>query len=101
MPAPLNKSITALASMLNERRSDIAEILEDLLNGDSLTNEEMEARLEGRTSEFRVVCSHCHRDNYVQYDTLTTLLERIENGMELTICDAVYEGEKKPEGWLE
>lgn len=90
------QSLQHLTDALVERRSDIAEILEDILDGKVVSKVEMERRLEGRVSEFRVTGY-----DYVQYDTLTTLLEPVgEDGYVGQPCPSVYEGEKKPDGWL-
>ena len=68
-----------LTDQLHERRSDIAEILEDI-QAEAITEKQIDEQLEPRTSEFRIQCPRCRQHHVVQYDTLTTLLESRTGG---------------------
>ena len=98
----LKKAVEEFAFKVGDHRSDVAEILNAILEGQDPRD------IESRHSEFRVVCEACGKSNFVQYDTLTTLLEPIRLDPETgetkvcmdDACEAVYAGTRKPKDWI-
>ena len=92
----LYNQIELLAKMLEEKRSDITDILNKILNGEEWYENMLESRYIIRTVK-TPKCPKCNAEGFVvkaQYDTLTTLLEtqvsRNEVSEEWTYGDETY-----------
>jgi hypothetical protein len=99
----LRGNVQRLRDVLEEYRSDIAEILEEILDNpaERFTRKKLESRLESRTAEFKVPKPGVGKlHTLVQYDTLTTLLEVIDDDGKIgEPCESWYGNEEKPEDW--